>query len=310
MFRSLRQREEGVVTIAFLGFFLVLAFFAALVMDVGMYYYTETQLSRTADAAVLAGIQHLPGDASGAEIVAQDYVELNGLARDNSTVIVSPDQMRLDVICQKEIPFTIGQLFGTQSKVATAKAVAVVGSVKSLSGAVPFGIEQHSFEYGKQYLLKQGAGQAGSYKGNFGALAMNGKGAANYRENLMNGYSGTIQIGDIIETEPGNMSGPTSQGIEYRIGLDPGATWDNYSEGSPRIIKVPVIQYLNKNGRSEVEVVGFAAFFLEGVGGSGHNNYVVGRFLKMMVSNDDGSINESGAGTSTDFGLYSYKLVI
>ncbi|NLY56767.1 MAG: hypothetical protein GX058_09725 [Firmicutes bacterium] len=302
--------EQGSVTLVFLAFLLVLTFFAALVADLGFYYYVRSELARAADAAVLAGVQHLPADSFGAEVLAYDYIELNGLPRNSAVVTVSEGNSRLDVVVSREVPFLFGRLFGVPGKTVTGRSAAMVGSVKSLTGAVPFGVEQHNFEFGKQYILKQGAGQAGSYKGNFGALAFGGHGAANYRENLMHGYDGEIKIGDIIETEPGNMSGPTTQGINYRISLDPDSTWENYHEGSPRVIKVPVVEYLSTKGRSEVKVVGFAAFFLEGVGGSGQNNYVVGRFLKMMVSNDDGTIAESGSGGATDFGLYSYRLVI
>jgi hypothetical protein len=51
----------------------------------------------------------------------------------------------------------------------------------------------------------------------------------------------------------------------------------------------------------EVEITGFAAFFLDGVGGSGNDNYVLGRFVKMVVS------GESGGGT--DYGAYAVKLL-
>ncbi|MBO8126929.1 MAG: Tad domain-containing protein [Firmicutes bacterium] len=309
MLKDLYQGEKGSVTLLFLVILLALTFFGALVMDIGLYYFTRARLSRAADAAVLAGVQQLPGDAYGARVLALDYVELNGFPREAAQVSITEANKRIEVQIEQEVPFSLGQIFGVGSKVAQARAAAVVGSVKSITGAVPFGVEQHNFEYGKQYILKQGAGQAGSYKGNFGALALGGKGAANYLANLINGFPGEIEIGDVIETEPGNMSGPTTQGVSYRINQDPQATWENHSKDSPRIIKVPVVQYIDKQGRSTVKVVGFAAFFLEGVGGSGHNNYVVGRFLKMMVSNNDGSIDESG-GAGTDFGVYSYKLVI
>lgn len=36
----------------------------------------------------------------------------------------------------------------------------------------------------------------------------------------------------------------------------------------------------------DVLIVGFAAFFLEGVGGSGNNNYVTGTFMQMVVPGD------------------------
>ena len=47
-----------------------------------------------------------------------------------------------------------------------------------------------------------------------------------------------------------------------------------------------MIDSLNVNGRKGAQIVGFAVFFLEGVGGSGKNNYVTARFMKMAVAGD------------------------
>jgi hypothetical protein len=66
----------------------------------------------------------------------------------------------------------------------------------------------------------------------------------------------------------------------------------------PRVMIVPMVRPVSSG---EVEITGFAAFFLEGVGGSGNDNYVLGRFVKMVVS------GESGGGT--DYGAYAVKLL-
>jgi len=49
-----------------------------------------------------------------------------------------------------------------------------------------------------------------------------------------------------------------------------------------------------------VEIVGFASFFLEGVGGSGTDNYVTGKFMREVLSGE--------IGVGTDFGAYGAKL--
>ena len=71
--------------------------------------------------------------------------------------------------------------------------------------------------------------------------------------------------------------------------------------GCSRIVIVPVIRGFDKaNGRDNVEVVGFAAFFLEGTlreGGKGNSgsSSVIGRFLRIVVP---GELGEAG-----DYGL-------
>jgi hypothetical protein len=73
-------------------------------------------------------------------------------------------------------------------------------------------------------------------------------------------------------------------------------------KGSPRILIVPVIDSLTVHGRSEVLIVGFAAFFLEGVGGHGNNNYVTGKFMQMVMPGDI----STGV---TGYGLYGSTLI-
>ena len=128
-----------------------------------------------------------------------------------------------------------------------------------------------------------------------------------------------IEIGDILQIEPGNMVGPTAHGIGDIIAMDPNAEWyipldgapsegyvtrlgDNYGdciEISPRIIKIPFYSpdYPPDSGRNTVTVVRLGAFFLEGV--SGRNVY--GRFMEITTS----GIGGGGGSTS----LYGVRLV-
>ncbi len=73
-------------------------------------------------------------------------------------------------------------------------------------------------------------------------------GADDYRENIATCNTNIVAIGDPMNTEPGNMVGPTAQGTQDLIGQDPNAYWDtgcNCVRGSsfgrsPRIAMVPV----------------------------------------------------------------------
>ncbi|MFH1681700.1 MAG: pilus assembly protein TadG-related protein [Candidatus Eisenbacteria bacterium] len=125
----------------------------------------------------------------------------------------------------------------------------------------------------------------------------------------------TVELGDTLRCEPGKMVGPTNQGVEYLIGLDPGAHWDAATQQvvgsdpiytvSPRIIKAclfdPDIGRVDVGGGRGVVVVKMIAFFLEGrVGGGG----IVGRFLQMA---DPGG--EACDDPSDPSFLYAVKLV-
>ena len=109
-----------------------------------------------------------------------------------------------------------------------------------------------------------------------------------------------IEVGDRLEVEPGNMVGPTRQGIDDLIAQDPGAHWDSSTQSivgsafgrSPRVVLVPMLDpTLAPNpGRQEVTVTKIAAFFLEGTGPQGS---VIGRYIEASAT---GAPCEGGGG--------------
>ena len=56
---------------------MVLVGMAALVVDGGSWYQADRQLQTAADAAALAGAQHLPTEQTEARTVALDYAQKN-----------------------------------------------------------------------------------------------------------------------------------------------------------------------------------------------------------------------------------------
>lgn len=299
MLRLLRE-EKGAAIVVFALSVTVLMGFAALVVDVGNLYLNRTRLVNLADAAVLAGMQDLPGDPEAAITSAKSYAAQNGMVDDVVGIDISNNNTVLTVNVTRRVPFFFAQIFDMISTNVAARAVAAIRPITGVSGVAPFGVAKQQFVYGQTYTLKDGAGDG--YSGNYGALALGGNGASLYRDNIEDGYSGQLRVGDWVSTEPGNMSGPTNKGVDYRISLDPAATFATVQKGSPRILIVPVIDSLDVNGRSQVQIVGFAAFFLEGVGGSGNKNYVMGKFMQMVIPGDTGT----GA---TTYGLYGARLI-
>lgn len=108
-------------------------------------------------------------------------------------------------------------------------------------------------------------------------------------------------IGQVVDTEPGNMVGATRAGLEYRLQLDPHSTYDNIAYNSSRRLLVPIVETFDVNGRSEIRIVGLAAFFLEGFRGGGE---ISGRFLQYIA---EGEIDETSG--ESQYGLTGVKLV-
>ncbi|MEW6446534.1 MAG: pilus assembly protein TadG-related protein [Bacillota bacterium] len=293
--------ERGAALVLVAAALVALLGFGAVVIDVGVLYLNRERLSNAADAAALAGSQFLPDDPATAVSTAQHYALRNGIQPGELTVSVGPYGNSITVDVQRQVSLSLAKVLGLTSAQVTGHAKVQVGGADEVSGVVPLGVPDQTLEYGTLYSLKVGGG-AGEH-GNFGALALGGHGACNYEDNLRDGYQGWLKINDIIETEPGNMSGPTERAIEDRISGHESCTFNNHCLNCPRVIVVPVYQYLGElQGRSQVKIVGFASFFLDGVTGHGKDSYVNGYFIETLSSN---ARRNDGA----DYGLRSVKLV-
>ena len=126
-----------------------------------------------------------------------------------------------------------------------------------------------------------------------------GTGGDYYRENIGGCNTTILRAGTLLTPEPGNMTGPTQQGMDQLIASDPNAYWDtgcNCVRGSsapgmsPRIRPLPLYnpdRYARSGdgGRSQpqLEIVNYLGFFVERM--QGHD--VIGRIhpINGLVTN-------------------------
>ena len=146
--------------------------------------------------------------------------------------------------------------------------------------------------------------------GNFLPVAFGGDTGANrYRERLEGVYGPvTFELGNDVDltTEPGNMMGPTMQGLEERFNGDVypypamnDTAWDAWIDSydpatgeradTMRVGLIPIIEDPGGalHGRSSLTVVGFAGVFIEGfeIDADGYL-HVVARFTSGIYSAD------------------------
>lgn len=150
----------------------------------------------------------------------------------------------------------------------------------------------NNYDWGTQLVLKQGTPGNAVAPGQFYPIDLPlpsgpATGGARYRDNIANCNGQIVNINDLVWTENGNMVGPTKQGVQDLINLDPGARWDPVQGivnssfppgGSPRIGRVPMFDPSNPptSGKQTLKVTNIAGFFIEGVKGNGD---VTGRLL-------------------------------
>lgn len=109
-------------------------------------------------------------------------------------------------------------------------------------------------------------------------------GADEYRWNIANCNTTIMGWGDLLLAEPGNMVGPTTQGVDDLIAMDPGAYWDttynrpvSSKRPSPRVVAIPLYDPVyyetgKQNGRyADLKVANYLGFFI--TGRSGNNIY-------------------------------------
>ena len=299
--------DKGAIAIIFALLLVVIIAIAAFVIDEGSLYQTRRSIQTVADSAALAGVQELPENPDVAIQKAIEYAALNNLAITSSDVTISGTYVNNDTInitaINPNVQLYLAGIFGQNSATVGANASAVIGSPSEITGVLPWALLEDSYTPGVECNLKYGSPDLGP--GNFGAVAIDGRGASIYRNCIINGCSTPLSIGSWIETEPGNMTGPTSQGTHDRIYDQPNNQFDTFSELTEHVgsvyklidsdsqyIIIPIVSSF-PNGRKDIQIVGFAQFVITYFQGS----VVKGTFINYAILDNNspiGAINNTG----------------
>lgn len=272
----------------------------AMGVDITVFYWTWSRMQSAADSAVLAGAASLPDSPSLAIAAATAYAKANGMiASEITTPVVAGNALSISITLTRVVPYYFGRVLGMISSPVVTKATANLLNSGSATGALPIGLSiQTTYSFGQSITLHQG----GVGPGNWDGLALGCTGAACYSNNLASGYDGTITVGDILTSEPGKKTGPTSSGIDARvsagISADPGGTWSDHTLTDARVGIVPVVDWTGCNGRCQVPVKGFAAVWITGANGSDISAVFIGALAVGAVPSQVGA----------NFGIYQAVL--
>jgi hypothetical protein len=140
-------------------------------------------------------------------------------------------------------------------------------------------------DVGTELVLKEGKPQDAIAPSDFYAVDLDpsSPGAATYGNDIRSCVNITYLIGQTLQTEPGDMTGPTKNATGDLINQDPTASWNGTmvvnSNGadmtSPRIVPLALFSpvefsNLNRNtGRFNLTIANMMGFFVEGVDNSG-----------------------------------------
>ena len=273
--KKILKREDGSAIVLVTLAITALIALTGLVIDGGMLYMTKTHLQKTANAAALSGAQELTNDDSYVREVVEETLTYHEELDSMSGINILPET-KVTVQLEKPTEMTFMRIFGIETIDVQAKATASIATMGSAIGAAPLGIDERiDLVYGQEYTLK--VDERGVDTGNFGILALDGPGARTYKETLLNGYSEELAVGDIVDTQTGNIAGPTKEAVDILVN-----SCDNmYERDCRRILLIPVYRPYNhnRNQLKQVEITGFAYFYLSDRMDQ-HDKTIKGVFLK------------------------------
>lgn len=331
--RRIRRKEDGQVLVLFAGGLVFFCGMVGLAVDVGQMVYTKSDLQKVADAAAFAGAQDLPTSGEATD-VANQYVGLNA-SNTSATVQVTATHNANDTIrvtASRQVNFTFLRVLGMQGTEVEATAVARVGTFSGGNGIVPWGLvasenkdflgnscfngfdgDMPTFEQNQMCILKYGAGSNAG--GDFGALALDGTGASNYRDDIAHGSQAKFHVGQKVDPQTGNMQGPTGQGIGDRFDIPAPASCPGFArnnvlktvngqtsiipgcENHPRIIIIPVVDKIDNPAKSTI--LGFAYMFLHGETNKGGQTAVETEFVQFVTAIPGGDYTGPADGTAS-----------
>lgn len=320
--RVLRQQKGNALVMVAL-ILTILMGITALVIDIGFAYYHKVKLSTAVDAAALAAATELPADKQSKVVKvierAGEYAQKNGISAEQIQVEVINEGTGVRVTGEQHVNYFFAPILGIDFVDIVDTAEAHVGSVEnigSVSKIVPFAVVPQNpvdgvYRLKFSPLEKQSEENylSGFQAGWLGILAFDDiTGASTYEQRLKEGYLGNLKVNDLIQIEPGNVSGATSRGVQFRIeqcNHSAYSSWEDISTEHlltcPRVVICPVVEATDD--KKYVRVIDFAPFLLENVvEGSGIDCYVEGRFLAGII--DPGSFVNQGK----TYGVYGIRL--
>ncbi|MDX6399503.1 MAG: hypothetical protein QOF27_109 [Gaiellaceae bacterium] len=284
---AVRRSERGQVVGFFVVWMAVLLGLAAMSVDAGFWYLDHTRVQAAADRAALAAAADLPSQtqpnfSADATLVSIDQANLatGSFTFQVSQTTGSPRYDTVQAKATKPSSIIFAQLLGITSVSTSASATAAVQSYQGHGiDTAPFAIDTNTLAFDTTLQVKVDPGNQVS-AGNFGALDLtkapgcsSSNGAANYRDMLgRNSQSCGLVVGGTVDTETGNMAGPTSQGLGDRgtiDNFDPNTLLTSDGHGGqtvtdwnhPNLMLIPVIQTWS-NGHSTVTIVAFQYFIV------------------------------------------------
>jgi uncharacterized protein (UPF0333 family) len=290
------QRAQSILELALLLPLLLLLFIAAI--EIGFLFYNWQKVEGAARAAALYAARGYNFKVAKEKAennlnslkntlllknawLSNDKIEINAYREEGGKLQLLPEgeilipgdeiEVKINYGALLNIPFW-GEIWKLPlvgiAKVVFQTSHTFKGEDIVVKGVLPIGLLHNTYIPGLNYELKPNA--PGLYCGNYGCLRLGGAGANVYLHNLIYGYNEDLKINDEVATEPGNMAGPTYEGITKRLNkCHFNCSYFNLKHECPRAVIIPFVNKLPRGSSELIKIVGFGCFFLEEVSTNG-----------------------------------------
>ena len=297
-----RMRNDSGQALVFVALILmVLVGIAALVVDGGSWYQADRRLQTAADAAALAGAQHLPTEQTQARTVALDYAQKN-YAGIPAPAVDFPDVATINVSATAQAPGIFARIFDIDEVTVRAEAQARVFAPSELKNVAPIAVhtsmacivtDPTCFGEPKTLRLTEDF-EFDPTKSKFGLLDLDrdgSAGAGDMKDWLENGYTDFLPINEDYPAANGEKNGIKKQ-------LEDAAD-------AQRVLLFPV--YDTANASTGYHIIGWAAFVIDDVvKWTGKLHELTGHFVTFIAT--DLAAGNPITDPDTDFGVHVITL--
>jgi Putative Flp pilus-assembly TadE/G-like len=300
-FRRRIHRDSGQALVFVAFTLMVLVGMAALVVDGGSWYQADRRLQTAADAAALAGAQHLPTEQSEAHDVALDYAQKN-YAGIPAPAVSFPDVGTINVSATAQAPGILARIFDIDEVTVHAQAQARVFAPDMLKDVAPIAVhtsmacivtDPTCFGQPKTLTFNEDS-PFDPTKSKFGLLDLDRDGtvgAGDMKDWVENGYLDFLPIDEDYPAANGEKNG-IKQELED-------------AADEQRVLLFPVFD--TANASTGYHVIGWAAFVIDEVGvWNGHDHELTGHFVTFIAT--DLAAGNPITDPSKDFGVHVITL--
>jgi hypothetical protein len=295
---NLKNDERGQTFVVMAFAIPVLIGFLALAIDLGWVLYHQVKLQDAADLAVLSGAQSLPENPVNAETAARDvFVENYKSDEPIKNIVLFNGSKGVKIHYQYEVKLFFLPIIGKDSVKINGKAEAIIEPIAKPGDIVPIAINSITpMIPGVQIELFGDLNDPS--KGNFGLVdptSDNSLGPHDYEYYIANDYKGEKgmpQASDYIVTKTGSLGQKVQDGFNERIA------------NGKRYILCPVVDFSIVNGKSEVQILGYARFeAIEVISLNGRHVRITGKFHEFIDT------KAYGNSIATYYGVKTVRLI-